>query len=100
MKMNFDTIVERISPALKNITYKLNGHYTFFNDDDLRQESLLHLWLEYQKGKLEDKTDSYILQGCYYYLKNYLRKVKADTKFVSIEALNDDEKRQTFGKGF
>lgn len=89
--MNFDTIVERISPTLKNITYKLNGHYTFFNDDDLLQESLLHLWLEYQDGRLKNKTDSYILQGCYYYLKNYLRKVNADTKFVSIEALNDDE---------
>ncbi|MDD5773402.1 MAG: sigma-70 family RNA polymerase sigma factor [bacterium] len=89
--MNFDTIVERISPTLKNITYKLNGHFTFFNDDDLLQESLLHLWLEYQEGKLENKTDSYILQGCYFYLKNYLRRVNTDMKFVSIEALLDDE---------
>ncbi|MEW6089022.1 MAG: sigma-70 family RNA polymerase sigma factor [bacterium] len=93
--MNFENIVERISPTLKNITYKLNGHYTFFNDDDLFQESLMHLWLEYQEGKLDNKTDSYILQGCYFYLKNYIRKVNADTKFVSLEALIDDGNKAT-----
>lgn len=72
--MHFAELLNRISPKLKKITYKLNGHFSFFNDEDLYQEALIHLWLKFKEGKLEDKTDSYILQGCYFHLKNYIRK--------------------------
>lgn len=84
--MSFENLAKRISPTIKRIAHKMNGHYTFFNDEDLYQEAMLHLWIDYKKGVLGDKTDSYILQGCYYHLKNYIRKTKDNTIFVSLSS--------------
>ena len=70
----------------------MHGHFTFFNDEDLYQEALLCLWLDFKEGKLDDKTDSYILQGCYFHLKNYIRKVKDKVIIVSIDALVEEDK--------
>ncbi len=89
--MCFEQLVKKISPKLKGITHKLNGRFTFFNDDDLFQEALLHLWLDYESGKLGDKTDSYILQGCYFHLKNYIRIVQDKSRLVSIDAPINEE---------
>ncbi|HEY3278295.1 MAG TPA: sigma-70 family RNA polymerase sigma factor [Syntrophorhabdaceae bacterium] len=84
--MTFDSLVHRISPTLKRITRKLNGHYSFFNDEDLYQEALTRLWIDYREGVLGDKTDSYILQGCYFHLRNYLRKVQDNVTILSLNA--------------
>ena len=91
MDVTFEGLVKRISPTLKRITYKLNGHFSFFNDEDLFQEAMIHLWVDFQKGRIQDKTDSYILQGCYFHLKNFLRKVRPKIKSVSLELLINDE---------
>ncbi len=88
---NFEDILKRITPTLKRITYKLNGHSTLFNDEDLFQEALLHLWQDFNAGKLNDKTDSYILQGCYFHLKNHIRKAKARIKLVSLDTIINEE---------
>lgn len=89
--VSFESLVKKISPVLKRITYKLNGHFSFFNDEDLLQEALIHLWEDFKQGKLDDKTDSYILQGCYFHLKNYLRKTQDKARMVSINALSVEE---------
>jgi len=89
--MSFEELVKKVSPTLKRITYKLNGHFSFFNDEDLYQEALAHLWLDFKEGKLRDKTDSYILQGCYFHLKNYLRKVRVKANLISMDSLIDEE---------
>ena len=82
--MSFDHLITRISPTLKRITHRLNGHHSFFDDEDLYQEAVIHLWLHYKQGSLSDKTDSYILQGCYFHLRNYLRKVQDKVPVLSI----------------
>ena len=51
---------------------------------------MFHLWLDFQAGKLDDKTDSYILQGCYFYLKNYLRKTQSKVTVISLESFTDE----------
>jgi len=84
--MSFDVLVKRLTPKLKGITHRLNGHFTYFNDDDLYQEALTHLWVDFKKGVLTDKTDSYILQGCYYYLKNYIRKSLDNVAMLSLNS--------------
>lgn len=89
--MGFEELVKTISPTLKRITYKLNGHFSFFNDEDLYQEALVHLWLDFKDGKLQDKTESYILQGCYFHLKNHLRKARDKACIISMDALVDAE---------
>ena len=91
MDTTFAGLVKKLSPTLKRITYKLNGHFSFFNDEDLFQEALLHLWLDFQAGKLDDKTDSYILQGCYFHLKNYLRKTQSKARVISLESFADED---------
>jgi len=89
--MYFNELIKRISPKLKGITHKLNGHFTFFNEDDLYQEALVHLWTDYNQGKLADKTDSYILQGCYFNLKNYIRKNYDRARLTSLENSINEE---------
>ena len=91
LNMTFEELGKKISPTLKRITYKLNGHFSFFNDEDLYQEALIHLWQDFRDRKLEDKTDSYMLQGCYFHLKNYIRKAKLKPGVISLEELVDRE---------
>jgi len=83
--MEFENLVKKLASKLKGITYKLNYRFTFFNDEDLFQEALVHLWKEFSAGKLADKTDSYILQGCYFYLQNYIRTVKNKLTPLSLD---------------
>lgn len=89
--MYFDELVRKISPKLKAITHRLNGRFTFFNDEDLFQEALMHLWIDFNQHELDDKTDSYILQGCYFYLKNYIRTIQDKRALVSLNALVSEE---------
>lgn len=89
--MTFEALVEKLTPKLKGITHKLNGRFTFFNDEDLFQEALIHLLQDFRAGELEDKTDSYILQGCFFHLKNYIRSQKIRTHLLSLEAAAGDE---------
>jgi RNA polymerase sigma factor (sigma-70 family) len=89
--MSFEDLLKRILPTLKRIAYRLKGHFSFFNNDDLCQEALMHLWQDFRKGKLDDKTDSYILQGCYFHLKNYIRKNYDKAKLISLENMANQE---------
>jgi RNA polymerase sigma factor (sigma-70 family) len=88
---SFETLVEKLSPTLKRITCKLNGHFTFMDDQDLFQEALIHLWTDFRQGALNDKTDSYILQGCYFHLKNYIRKTQDSATIVSLNSILDED---------
>jgi RNA polymerase sigma factor (sigma-70 family) len=94
--MSFELLVKRLSPKLKGIAYRLNHNNTFFNEEDLYHEALLHLWLKFGEKKLSDKTDSYILQGCYFYLKNYIRmhKDKITPLRIDMQAADADNNLQ------
>lgn len=91
MKEQFEALLKRMSPTIRRISYRLNGHFTFFDEDDLFQEALEHLWKAYTDGSLEDKTDSYILQGCYFHLKNYIRKAVDRASVLSLNKLISEE---------
>ncbi len=97
--MNFEETIKRISPKLKGIVYRLKSYFPVFGMDDLCQEAMSHLWIDYREGKLSDKTDSYILQGCYFYLKNYIRKNKPRALLVSLDGFIYDEKGEEFNMG-
>ncbi|MFA5099692.1 MAG: sigma-70 family RNA polymerase sigma factor [Candidatus Omnitrophota bacterium] len=93
--VSFEELIKRLSPKLKGIAYKVHWAGYYFNNDDLYQESLLHLWNEYNAGTLSDKTDSYILQGCYFHLKNYMRIALDKVRPMSLDcpAAPDHESR-------
>ncbi|MEK6647320.1 MAG: sigma-70 family RNA polymerase sigma factor [Candidatus Firestonebacteria bacterium] len=90
--MQFEELVKKTSPVLRRITKRLNGRWTFIDDDDLFQEALIYLWQCFKEEKLNEKTNSYILQGCYFYLKNYLRKVSDNVIVVSLNNIIDESK--------
>ncbi len=89
--MSFEVLVRRISPTLKRIAKRLDGRFSFIDDADLYQEALAHLWIHYNEGKLADKTDSYILQGCYFHLKNVIRKIHDTSTFISLSSINEED---------
>jgi RNA polymerase sigma factor (sigma-70 family) len=89
--MFFETLATRLSPTLKRIARKLNGHCSFMDDQDLFQEALLHLWTLFSSGDLAGKTDSYMLQGCYYHLRNYIRKTRDSAALLSLSVANADD---------
>lgn len=93
--MYFEGLLERISPKLKGITYNLNKGNSSFDREDLFQEALVHLWQDFCGRKLEDKTDSYILQGCYFYLKNHIRKAGKGNRLVSLQNFIENEDNLT-----
>ena len=84
--MDFEGVIKKFSPMVRRIAYKLSNRYRFFNYDDFYQEAILYLWCVFRQDKLADKTDSYILQGCYYYLKNHIR---TSIDKASISSLNE-----------
>lgn len=83
--MCFEKTLKRLSPQLRKITYQLNRRFSFFNEEDLYQEALLHLWVSFKDGLLINKTDSFLLQSCYFYLKNHLRKTEDRIKPISLD---------------
>lgn len=90
--MGFEELAKKLSPTVMRIAYKLNGRYRSFSHDDLYQEAMFHLWNNFRAGSLGDKTDSYILQGCYFHLKNYIRKINEKPNVISLDmAVNDEE---------
>ncbi len=91
MNNEFEKLAKRLSPTIRRISHRMNGHFTFFGDEDLCQEALAHLWISFQDRKLENKTDSYVLQGCYYHLKNYIRTNTDKAKLISMESPIDGE---------
>lgn len=90
MKTRFDELMNRLSPTLRRIAHKMNGHRTYFSDDDLAQEAMIHLWNSYREGSIDDKTDSYLLQGAYFHLKNYLRTHLDKVRPESMDAVMTD----------
>ncbi len=81
MEITFERLIEKINPKIKAIAARLDGKYTSFSDDDLYQEALLKLWQKYNEQMLFDKTESYIVQGCSFDMRNYIR-----THFKGIDS--------------
>lgn len=83
-KRELDEIINRLRFQLKAIIRKLNIRYQYIDSEDLYQEALLYLWQQNVNGQLKGKNDSYILQGCYYNLRNYIRKnIKFEDKQIN-----------------
>ena len=89
--MSFEILVRKLSPTLRRIAGKLDCHFSFVDDQDLFQEALIHLWSRFKLGDLDDKTDSCILQGCYFHLKNYVGKTRDSAVLLSLSSIPDGD---------
>lgn len=83
--MVYEALVKKLTPKLRAIAHKVYTASPSVDSDDLFQEALLHLWRSCGEGILDDKTDSYILQGCYFHLKNYVRMIRLRNRLVSMD---------------
>jgi RNA polymerase sigma factor (sigma-70 family) len=91
MERNFQAFYEKYLPLLRKIARTSFMKPDYLEAEDLVQEMCLDLWQKWQTGRFEDKTDSYLVQSCRFYLKNYLRKVKGKKDLVSLEEPQDEE---------
>lgn len=83
---DFERFLARLSPRLKAIAFKLNRGFYSMDNQDLFQEAVIFLWKNFRRDGFSGKTDSYILQGCYFHLQNFIRLSKDRISRVSIDA--------------
>lgn len=89
--MSFETLYKKVSPRLKKIAHYYNGRGRFIDGDDLYQEMCAHLWNNYGSGIPEDVNESYIVKGCEFHLRNYLRKEREGVTLLSLERPIDED---------
>lgn len=93
--MEYARLLKKLLPKIKGIAFKLNRYYGSFAYDDLCQEAIIHLWVNFKAGRLAEKTQSYILQGCYFHLRNYIRKFSEKNTLLSLDSLINDDNEVT-----
>ncbi len=89
--MNFETLLETISPRLKRMAKSHNGHGFFIHEEDLYQEMCIHLWKNYKDGQPTGINEAYIVKGCEFHILNYLRKEREKARIVSLEESINEE---------
>lgn len=67
--MEFTETVEKLETKLRKIAGNVTNNKA--DQDDLLQEGWLYLWKN--REKLENKTISYVLRGCYFRFIDYLK---------------------------
>lgn len=89
--MDFPTLFEKVSPRLRRMARKLNGHSHFIDEDDLYQETCIHLWNNFKDGVPSAINEAYIIRGCKFHILNYIRKAKDKVILSSLEGpINED----------
>jgi len=93
--MSFDELLKEVGFPLKRISIRFSGFSKSLDKDDLYQQALLCLWDKYKKQELNDKTKSFIVQGCVMDIRNYIRKqsntVDKNTTNTTSLALDSDQ---------
>jgi RNA polymerase sigma factor (sigma-70 family) len=87
----FNKLHTRLSPTIRRISQKLSFRFSFVDEADLYQEALLHLWTSFSDKGSEEKTDSFILQGCYFHLRNHIRTIQENAITVNLSDPVDED---------
>lgn len=83
--MDFQILYGKISPRLKKIAKYYNGHRFFIDEDDLYQEMCMYLWDNYRDGMPSGINEPYVIKGCEFHLRNYIRKQREKATFASLQ---------------
>ncbi len=76
--MEFTETVEKLETKLRKIAGDVTHNRA--DQDDLLQEGWLYLWKN--REKLENKTISYVLTGCYFRFVDYLKQGRSIDRFI------------------
>ncbi len=91
---DFHNMYKNILPRIRYVAFKVlknrRDFFKFIDERDLVQEMSLWLWEKYPEGVPENFNDAYIVNGCEYFIRNYLRKITERKKVVSLDAILDD----------
>jgi len=82
--MDFRILLEKITPALRYIARR-NLLYGFYSEEDLFQEMCIYLWQNYSDGLPIGINESYVIKGCEFHLKNFLRKGRPKAMISSLD---------------
>ncbi|MFH1777568.1 MAG: sigma-70 family RNA polymerase sigma factor [Candidatus Omnitrophota bacterium] len=82
--MDFRILLEKITPALKYVARK-HRLYGFYSEADLYQEMCLYLWQHYANGLPVGINEAYVIKGCEFHLKNFLRKGRPKVMLASLD---------------
>ena len=90
--MSFERLLKNLEYPLKKLVRELHRGGSWFDEEDLYQETVVYLWEEYRKGNLSGKTYSFIFRRAYFFIKNFLRKEfrKLDILSVSLEQIEEN----------
>jgi RNA polymerase sigma factor (sigma-70 family) len=88
--MDFEKTYKKIEPNIRAMINSIKYRPSYIDEEDLLQEVSIYLWKVWKENGFAKNTDSYILQGGKFYLKNYIR--CADDKFnrLSIDEVIDE----------
>jgi len=88
--MNFNERVGSLTPKLRQLALRYKSLCSFFDEDDLYAEMLIFLFTQWRRGALTGKTESYIVQSCYFHLRNFLRTAGERYRPVPLDAVATD----------
>lgn len=83
--MNFASVSSLIEPKLRQLAVKYHRIASNLDPDDLYEEMMAHLWELWCSGALEGKTESYIVQACYFHVRNYIRMAGRNRGVLSLD---------------
>ncbi len=84
--MDFKILLKKITPKLRYIARK-NTLYGFYSQEDLYQEMCIYLWQNYRYGLPIGINESYVIKGCEFHIKNFLRKGRPKMVLSSIDEI-------------
>jgi RNA polymerase sigma factor (sigma-70 family) len=86
--VEFEKLLAQLKPRLWAVTCKAwrgKGQCLHFLDaEDLMQEAQLYLYAQWELGRIAGKNESFILQGCWFHLQNYLRGLRDSVEVRSF----------------
>ncbi len=85
--MDYNELAASLLPKLKLIAAKYRTMVRWCDEDDALCEMLGFLWKQYNDGVYEGKTESFIVQSCYFHLRNCLRLADDRREMLSLEQM-------------
>jgi DNA-directed RNA polymerase specialized sigma subunit len=86
----FNRLVRKLSPTIKRIAYRLNGRYRSLTMTTSTRNLCSTFGMISTAASSRTRRIVYILQGCYFHLKNCIRKINERPNVVSLESLIED----------
>ncbi|MBI3292978.1 MAG: sigma-70 family RNA polymerase sigma factor [Elusimicrobia bacterium] len=99
-ELSFDQWMKPFVPILRGIALRA-GRFAHPYEDvgDYFQEMLSYLWALWQRRETQGKTQSYLIQSCWFALQNHLRMTRDPKSMTSLDAPQDPIEADREGGG-